>query len=383
MITIRNTDGITNRGSLVRMKKLMQRAAAGEKLTIGFLGGSITQGSLASEPELCYAHRVFTWWEKTFPKSEFTYLNAGIGATDSQFGCARAEEDLLDYRPDFVILEFSVNDMATEHYLETYEGLARKLLAAPSEPAVLIVHNVCYDNGSSAQLMHAKIARHYELPAISMQSTIYPELLSGRVENRMITPDDLHPNDEGHRLVASVITNGLETFRRDMDEPEKAPDWMNADGSLLKLPAPITANAYEDSVRYRNDRAAEGKVCCDDFEADKEAQGHITDIFKKGWTASHKGASLEMTVSGSCIGVQYRKTKELPAPVATLVIDGDETHAKLLDANFDETWGDKLVLDTVLEHGAPGPHTVRITLTETHPEDRLPFYLVSVISSGR
>ena len=69
--------GISNPGNLYRMKNLMARAEAGETLSIGFLGGSITQGCLASAPELCYAYRVFQWWEKTFPQAKFHYINAG------------------------------------------------------------------------------------------------------------------------------------------------------------------------------------------------------------------------------------------------------------------------------------------------------------------
>ena len=78
-----------------RLEKLFQKAKNGEKLKIGFIGGSITQGCLATEPCLCYAYHVYEWWCRTFPKADFVYLNAGIGATDSQFGCARAESDLL------------------------------------------------------------------------------------------------------------------------------------------------------------------------------------------------------------------------------------------------------------------------------------------------
>ena len=50
---------------LTRIKNLMRRAQAGEELTIGFLGGSITQGSLATEHKNTYAYRVFTWWKET------------------------------------------------------------------------------------------------------------------------------------------------------------------------------------------------------------------------------------------------------------------------------------------------------------------------------
>lgn len=360
---------VANRGNQARIKKVFRRAQQGEKLTIGFLGGSITQGSLASAPQLCYAYRVYEWWCKTFPGAEFVYLNAGIGATDSQFGCARVDSDLLAYRPDFCIVEFSVNDSSTPHYLETYEGLLRRIYGAAWQPALLLVHNVCYDNGANAQLMHGKAARYYELPAVSMQSCIYPELVSGRLENRTITPDDLHPNDYGHELVASVITYFLEKMLADIETAEEAP--------ALKE-EPLTANAYQHSVRYRNGNAT---PVLNGFVPDQSPQEGITDIFKKGWTASEKGASIVFEAAGSCIGVQYRKTMQLPAPVAELILDGDEEHPFVLDANFDETWGDKLVLDTVLEHGEDKLHRIEIRLKETHKEDRLPFYLVSVISS--
>lgn len=368
-------NAISNHGNWDRISQVMRRAEAGEKLVIGFLGGSITMGSLSSTPQTCYAYHVYEWWCRTFPKAEFTYVNAGIGATNSQFGCARADSDLLRYEPDFVMVDFSVNDDSTEHYMETYEGVIRKLYYAEKKPAVMLLHNVYYNNGSNAQLQHAKIARHYDIPAVSMQSSIYPELLAGRIENRAITPDDLHPNDVGHELVASVITHALEQMR--------AEALQNRTEKPLKTEekkAPLTENAYEDSIRYQNDSNV---FATDGFEADHDKQEGITDIFKNGWTAKKKGATITFEIEGSCIGVQYRKTIQLPAPVAEVVIDDDRAHAIRLDANFDETWGDKLQLDTIAEHIKKGKHKVQITIIETHEDDQLPFYLVSVIASGR
>ena len=54
-----------------------------------------------------------------------------------------------------------------------------------------------------------------------------------------------------------------------------------------------------------------------------------------------------------------------------------------LDANFDETWGDKLELYTLLEHGENKEHTVQIKITEAGDADVSEFYLVSVIASGK
>lgn len=382
--------GVANPGYIWNIKEVMRRAEAGEKLTIGFIGGSITQGSLSSTPQKCYAYLVYKWWVDTFPEAEFKYVNAGIGGTTSQFGVARAEDDLLAAKPDFVIAEFSVNDESTEHFEETYEGLVRKILSSEFHPALMLVHNVCYNNGASAELVHSRIARHYNLPSVSMQSTLYKALLNCRFDNRRITPDDLHPNDCGHELVSMVITKRLEqiknTVKAEYETAKTADKFFNSASMTSKsaqpdaLPAPLTANAYEDSVRYRNDNSV---PVLDGFTADTSEQRDITDCFKKGFTASKKGAGITFKVSGSCIAVQFRKTINKPAPIAAAIIDGDESNAVKLDANFDETWGDKLELYTLLEHGENKEHTVQIKITEAGDADVSEFYLVSVIASGK
>lgn len=369
--------GIANVGDTSRIRAVMERAKRGEAITLGFLGGSITQGSLSSAPERCYAHLVYDWWEREFPNATFSYVNAGIGGTTSQFGAARAKSDLLDREPDFVIIEFSVNDESTPHFMETYEGLVRQVYGAPFAPAVLLVHNVFYDTGGNAQLVHGRIGRHYGIPSVSMQGAIWPEVASGRIDNRAITPDDLHPNDEGHALVASVITHFLGRIASGSIDGGKSVEFSETKKELL--PEPLTKNAYEDSVRYQNDSAC---AKCAGFSPDTSEQSDITDCFKKGWTASEEGDSITFTARGSCLSVQYRKSVRHPAPVAIAIVDGDEGGAVRLDANFDEDWGDKLELDTILEHGNPGEHRVEVRVAEAHEDDATPFYLVSLIASG-
>ena len=90
---------------MTRLKNLMKRAANGESLVIGFLGGSITQGSLSSTPKTCYAYLVYEWWKKSFPNAAFSFVNGGIGGTTSHYGGARAWKDVLCYRPDIVTVD--------------------------------------------------------------------------------------------------------------------------------------------------------------------------------------------------------------------------------------------------------------------------------------
>lgn len=360
--------GWVNRGNLCRLKELMKRAERGDRLTLAFLGGSITQGSVSTQYTNCYAHLVYNWFVRRFPKTAFTYVNAGVGGTTSQFGTARVEEDVLLYKPDFVIIEFSVNDDNTELYQETYEGLIRRVYGNIYQPAVLLVHNICYDTGISAEEKHRIVGAHYHLPSVSMKTTIYPEVESGRIPNREITPDDLHPNSNGHELVAEVIIDCLDKIYMDR--------WENEDA--FPMPEPLTVNAYEHARRYQNHNC---DVVCSGFTADYTLKKYVNDMFCNGWTASEKNAGIIFEVSGTEIAVQYRKSVNQPAPVAVAVVDGDEEHAVRLDANFDETWGDCLYIETAARHIAQGTHRVEIRLTETHENDAVPFYLVSVIGS--
>ena len=121
--------GLINKGNWYRIKECMKKAKQGDKLTVGFLGGSITQGSLSSTPETCYAYLVYDWWKKKFPQAEVIFINGGIGGTTSQFGVSRVKDHVLKYEPDFVLTEFAVNDDNTEFFMETYEGLVRKILS--------------------------------------------------------------------------------------------------------------------------------------------------------------------------------------------------------------------------------------------------------------
>ena len=100
---------------------------------------SITQDSLATKHEYCYAYRVFQWWEKTFPKAKLHYVNGGIGGTTSHYGVSRVVTDMLMYQPDFVVVDFSVND-EPEKILsgKRMKGLVRRMLTWSSVPAVLL-----------------------------------------------------------------------------------------------------------------------------------------------------------------------------------------------------------------------------------------------------
>lgn len=358
---------ITHSASFFRLKQLLRRAAAGEELTVGFLGGSITQGSLSSTPETCYAFRVYRWFVRAFPQAAFHYVNAGIGGTDSLYGVSRAVSDLLMYQPDFVVVDFSVNDIDLPFRKETYEGILRRVLSWPSAPAVVLLCNIYYDTGLTAEDDHVEIGEHYGVPHVSIRDSIYKDLHAGRYARReLLSPDGLHPNDFGHELVASEITKLLDAVNARRDEPEAVPPF----------PAPQTVNAYENARRLT---IREVSPRLQGFRADPaEKTGHL-DAWKNGWIGAHPGDAVTFTVEASCIAVQYRKTIRRPALTARLVLDGDTAHAVLLGANFAEDWGDCQYLQPILHHGEQKLHTVELTILPCAAADAAPFYLQSLV----
>ena len=388
-----------------RLEKLIHRAANGEELTIAFFGGSITQGSLADKPEEMYARRVFSWWEKTFPQATFHYVNGGIGGTTSHYGVSRVVADLLMYQPDFVVVDFSVNDELDTFFQETYEGLLRKILSWDSKPAVLLLNNVFYDSGKTAQDLHNEIGDYYRVPHVSIKETIYADMKAGKYTKEQLTPDGLHPNSFGHGLVAQQIINYLEEVKRKIDEEVDSLLTIKEKEETF-LPKNLTLNAYENTKRFTI-REISPKL--NGFLPDTREKKGMLDHFKNGWIGKKAGDSIAFTLEASNIAVQYRKTIARPALRAKLILDGNVDNAVILDGNFEEDWGDCLWLEPLLHHGEKKAHTVEITILEDEennkdnenkkdrikdnseatkkdgrddieiPKEKTPFYLLSVI----
>ena len=354
------------RGNCARIKELMKRATAGDDIHIGFLGGSITQGSVATAPEKCYAARVYRWWEEKFPQSRFSYINAGIGGTTSLFGAARAWEDMMCYRPDFVVVDFTVNDDALPIFQETFEGVLRQLYGN-GHTAVLILNNAFYDDGRNAQELHNELAAYYQIPAVSVRESIFAMLQDGTIPAAEITQDFLHPNDKGHELLAYMITYQLDEIYADLDNTEAEPAYPDA----------LTQNRFEGAKRFQ---IKNSHPELQGFLVDPREKNYLLDLYKYGWTAEHTGACFTLDLDCSYIAVQYLRSIRKPRPVAEAVVDGDSAHAVTLDGNFDEDWGDCLALTEVMNQKERGHHQLTIRIKETHPSEAGPFYLVSVIT---
>ncbi len=212
------------------LKKLFEKAAKGEDITIALFGGSITEGAWATTcrdignnatqytadlgGELCYGLRVAEWFKQTFKEINVNVVNAGIGATPSFLGAFRMDQMVLDHNPDFVIIEFAINDVTADNLLEgeifaAYESIVRRCIDNNIASMLVFTLNESY---KSMQDHYSKIGEYYGIPMISYRDAIMPNGKLIFEKWNMISPDVVHPNNVGHALIGRLITEYLENI---------------------------------------------------------------------------------------------------------------------------------------------------------------------------
>ncbi|MBN1676694.1 MAG: SGNH/GDSL hydrolase family protein [Kiritimatiellae bacterium] len=334
---------IVHEGRAARLNRVMQRAQRGLPLRVGVIGGSITQGAAASTAENRWANRVAQWWRTTFPKAEVSLVNAGIGATGSNIGAHRVAADLLAHEPDFVVVEYAVND----HELlvaETFEGLIRQILGAQPGPAVLLLFTMTAEGGNR-QAIHSRVGRHYGLPMVSVRDALWPEMRAGRMAWADYSPDTVHPNDFGHRWCAACVTHLLDRIRQAM--PARV-----AQRRPARLPRPLTSDIFEHTHLFT--AATLRPVRCEGWT---EAP---TRKFGPGWVSDTPGSILEFELTGRTLSLVHWKIKGDMGMARVQV--GDAAPVEM-DGWFDADWGGYSNW-TLAAHALPaaGPHRLRIDL---------------------
>jgi len=335
---------IVSEGNQDRLLSVFAKAMKGEKVVIGVLGGSITAGALASEPDKRYSNVVLAWWKKAFPNTEFELVNAGIGATRTDYGSMRAKRDLLTKSPDFVILEYACNDPNTQEYAESYEGVVRQILKSSAKPAIMLLFMTNRDK-ANAQELEFKIGLHYGLPMISFQDVIWSEIQAGRLQWNQISPDMVHPNDAGHKLAGELVCGMLEKTYKKFAPHQKAP----AAGEMI--PAPLISDTFEFTSLYDGEDLV--PITNQNWVFDGSQK------WSAGWKSSVPGSVIEFEISGNLIYLSYWTIKG-PMGKVSAKVDGGEP--VIIDAWFDQTWGGYRNMVRIGKNLQEGKHTVRIEL---------------------
>ena len=267
-----------------------------KKLTIGFLGGSITYGSSAERviengqfiPDKkgdisdSYANRVVNWFKSQYPDAQIEAVNSGVAGTHSQLGLYRLEKTLMNEcghsMPDLIFIEFTSNDwIYPEHTAEITKTEVESLVVNirkinPFADIIILATNVKNISISQTKQVHKAVAVHYNLPFIdvgeklqNLKSTDKESAFKESSETKTLkyTVDNLHPSALGYKIyfdeIISVIkplldnctieqpVNLLENHPSSLTGKLITPKMINADdipappqSEIVDYPLPVT-----------------------------------------------------------------------------------------------------------------------------------------------
>lgn len=202
-----------------------------KKLTIGYLGGSITYGGSAAKPlkgvkgdiELSYVNRVSAWFKETYPEATIETVNAGVSDTATNFGIFRLEKTLMNTdghdMPDLVFVEYTTNDwfydtQAKEDLLIQIESLIRNIWELnPYAEIVFLSTQREFKNDSIKA--YKEVAEKYNIPYIDVGGPVRTAIKekAGKLEEDSgtyyYTIDNLHPSAAGYEVYFNTIKPAL------------------------------------------------------------------------------------------------------------------------------------------------------------------------------
>ncbi len=321
-------------GDPARIQQSFAKARRGEPVTVAVIGGSITAGARASAPAKSYGSLVAAWWRQAFPKAEIRFVNAGIGATGSDYGALRAKRDLLVHQPDFVVVEYAVNDPNVKESAETLEGLVRQILKQPNRPAVVLLF-MMNNKGGNAQEWHSKVGAHYGLPMVSFRDALWPEIEAGRLKWDTFIADEVHPNDLGHECAAGLVISLLEHVPQ-------------ASAPIQPLPAPLFTDQYEHVALLETA----------DLKPVKN-EGWTFDAGSESWRSDKPASVIEFELKGR---VLFSMHFVINKAMGKAKIQVDDAPPVVRDGWFNQTWGGYRSTQVLAKDLRPGPHRVRIEL---------------------
>lgn len=165
---LRDAKEVSVRGGL---PNFFAKLKDGKTVKIAYLGGSITAQS---------GWRIFSreMFQKQFPASKVSEINAAIGGTGSDLGVFRLKHDVLTHKPDMMFVEFAVNDAgaAPDKIHKAMEGIVRQTWKELPDCDICFVYTITERDMKtlgegkmkrSASAME-QVADFYDIPSIHM-----------------------------------------------------------------------------------------------------------------------------------------------------------------------------------------------------------------------
>ena len=214
-------DFIYNRGNgLINTFAKLKR---GEPINVLYLGGSVTNGTGASNANrTSWRALVGDWLTANAGKGSVNNVNVAYGDACSLFGVYRLNADILPNSPDLIFVEFSINDTynsgkrgyntveSTRHF-ETIVRNIRKTLPDCDIVTILVTDKgmVNPDALHRYAQAHENVSIAYKVPSIHVGRAVAKEMAVTGNPWKTYSGDSAHPNDKGYAIYGGLIKQYL------------------------------------------------------------------------------------------------------------------------------------------------------------------------------
>lgn len=272
------------------LKNTYAKLKEGKEVNIAYFGGSITEGAGSTDKKSKGWRSLTTnWIRDTYPNSKITEINATIGGTGSKPAIFRLEEDVLQYAPDLLFIEFMTNDSEMPGCEQYEEAIIRQTMKnSPTTDIVLVLtctqriyEKMLRDEYPDSYHSYHVLSKHYNIPLLDIGEEINTRVRSNEGNYMTYTKDSVHPNNLGHTLLANAAIQFLKTE--------------------LELPFPIHHE------KYNSARIIDAKDVLDtDFKyVDKPFIGENGQRGFGYLIASGAGHHIKISFTGTTVGIIY------------------------------------------------------------------------------
>ena len=346
----------------------LKAQTTGAEVKIGYLGGSITA-------QKGWRVQTLAHFQKAYPQSTFTEINAAIGGTGSDLGVFRVQQDVLSQGPDLLFVEFAVNDGGTnpQRIIRCMEGVVRQTWKANPKTDICFVYTLTESLSPpmlegklqrSASAME-KVADFYGIPSITLGMEVARLAKAGKLlwkaplpktdadkaalgDQFVFAADGTHPHDStGQVLYTQAIVRSLPAL-----------------AIANNAPTPHVSNLALDPANW--ERATLVPITSAQLSEGLAPIDLATDAFAKGW-ANRLPAMVKLTNPGQSIEFKFKGTHcavyDIVGPAGGMVavtLDGKAQKAvPRIDAYCTYARLSTFIVGTDLPEGV---HTVRLEL---------------------
>ena len=320
------------------------------EINIMYLGGSVTIGfsydglNSGAFPEYL-DDRI-----REITGSAVSSTNYGACGSNPLIGEFMYLNDPDGYDADLFFIEYSINDEKTPKGIERFESLVRRLLSDGKAVAIITLVNA---NGYNCEEFQLPIAKYYSVPVISVGSFLLGLFSDGRACWGDYGSDELHPHDNGHRIITDCVSSFLErAYHGERCEAASVP------------PAAFFSTPYC-KMKLNNDIAARGfsQGAC-------TADGIGYSLRSDTLQGIHE---ISFNVTAACIVIMYIIADDSSYGSADVVLDG--VTVGTLNAYSIFGWNNPICFEAVCEK-EKRPHSIIIRMRKGDEQKK--FELVAI-----